>query len=765
MKSKRGNSHAPAMATGGVLAALCAPMLLAQQPIVLDEIVVTATKRRMSVQDVPMSVQALTETALAQQGITDITGLAASVPGLSVADGGPGYRTLYIRGVSSEYGSAGTTGVYIDDSFVEPGGIVQTIVEPLYFDLDRIEVLRGPQGTLFGGSSMGGTVRFITRQPDLDSFAASAGTEASFTEDGGFNYEIDGLLNLPIVSGRSAVRIVGTYRDKDGFIDKLIGDFSDPARQGTGPVTKVRDVNDERFSGARIQLAVHATERLEIRPMLFYQKTESSSFGAFDRPPGQGDQRRGIDVDEPIEDELTLGNVTLTYNWDSVQLLSSTSYSERDAWFKEDASDSTEETVLPDFYGLPRGLFFNTTYDGSRKETSLQEELRFSSTGEGGLQWVGGLYYDEYEQDNRFDWFIPGFSAVGFPVPNDNFYGSSSHPERTHKAAFAEVEWPLTERLKATVGLRWYAFRSKRQSVDRDGELNGGPLPDGPVLSSTEDGVTPRFSLAYDFGEQLLYGTASKGFRPGGPNTPVPAVSTGSTCVAEFRAAGINVSDDGDVEAFESDELWNYELGAKTSWAENRFTINGAVYRMQWNDLQSLFVAPCFFGAAVNFGKASLTGIELDYRIALTRAFEVSGGINYNEAEIAEDAPALGVSKGDALQNAPKWGGNINARYGFPMLGGDAYVLAAARYVDDSFRSFDHSDPRTFQDSYTLINARIGLQRDSWELSVFGDNLADDDPGVFHFISSFFGTASHVRMFPIRGRTVGVTFRKDFGSP
>ncbi|WP_129647899.1 TonB-dependent receptor [Peristeroidobacter agariperforans] len=742
---------------------LCSTASLAQQTGgMLEEIIVTATKRSERLQDVPISLQALTEASMAEQGITDVTGLVASVPGLSLADGGPGYRTLYIRGVASEYGSAGTTGVYIDDAFVQPGGIVQTIVEPLYFDLERIEVLRGPQGTLFGGSSMGGTVRFITNKPDTTQFAAAAGAEVSYTQDGGFNYEIDGMLNVPLASDVAALRIVGAHRDKDGYIDKLIGDFSDPAREGSGSIRTIENVNDEEFSAVRVQLAVTPGERLAIRPSFMYQKTTSESFGAFDNPPDNYDQRRAIDVKEPIEDELKLGNLVVTYDWEGVQLLSSTSYSERDSWFKEDASDSIEETVLPDFYGMPRGLFFYSTYDGSRFEESFQQELRLASTGEARLSWVAGVYYEDYDQDNGFDWLVPGFSDAVFPVADDNFYHSKSWLNRKQKAAFAEGTWSITENLKATVGLRWYEFQVERQSYDRDGEMNGGPLPDGPVYSSKEDGVSPRFSLAYDFGDQMIYATASRGFRVGGPNSSVPGVDTGSTCVAEYRAAGIGVTDDGDVEGFESDELWNYEIGAKTAWADNRVVVNAAAYRMNWNDLQSLFLPACFFGATVNFGKATLTGVEVDYRIALTSALELSGGINYNDAEIAEDAPVLGVSKGDRLQNAPEWGGSVAIRYGFPMFGGDGYSLATARYVDDSFRSFDHSDPRTFQDSYTMVGARIGLRRDQWELSLFADNLLNEQPAMFHFISSFFGTASHTRMFPMRGRTIGMSFRKDF---
>jgi outer membrane receptor protein involved in Fe transport len=749
-----------ALATGAI-AALCTAASSGQEAPTISEMVVTATKREASIQDVPMSVQALGETVLAERGIADMATLAASVPGLSLGDGGPGYRTLYIRGVTTEYGSAGTTGVYIDDSFVQPGGIVQTIVEPMYFDLERIEVLRGPQGTLFGGSSMGGTVRFITRKPDLKHFAAATGAEASTTEHGGFNYEVDGLLNVPIVTDRVALRMVGAYRDKDGYTDKQIGDFSDPERAGADSAQRVENVNGERFTAARIQLTAMATDRFEIRPSLLYQRTYSPSFGAFDRPPSD-DQRRGIEVAEPIEDELSLANLTLSYRWDDMQLMSSTSYSERDAWYEEDASDAVEEVVLPVFFGLPRGLFFATTYDGDRTEKTWQEELRLSSAPDNALQWVAGLYYDEYDQDNGFHWFVPGFSDVAFPVANDNFYQSESWLERKHQAAFAEITLPFAKRFTATFGLRWYRFESSTQSFNRDGEFNGGPQPDGPVLLSEEDGFTPRVSLAFDTGDQLLYATASKGFRPGAPNPRVPGVDTGSTCVQEFRDAGIEVSDQGDVEPYESDELWNYEVGARTSWAGGRFVANMAVYRMHWDDVQSLFIAPCFFAATVNFGQARLTGVELDYDLAVTSQFELSGGVNYNESIISEDVPTLGVSKGDQMPSAPKWSGNVNGRFAFPLLGGDGYALLTVRYVGESFRTFDHSDPRTFQESYTLIGGRLGLDRDTWHVSLFGENLGDDDPAVFHFLSSFFAPTSYVRMFPLRGRTFGVTVRKDF---
>jgi iron complex outermembrane receptor protein len=749
------------LAASGVLTALSCPAVLAQDALALEEIVVTATKRREAAQDVPISIQALSERALTERGIGDMTALAASVPGLSLADGGPGYRTLYIRGVASEYGSAGTTGVYIDDVFVQPGGIVQTIIEPLYFDLERIEVLRGPQGTLFGGSSMGGTVRFITGRPQYGTSAAAAGSHVSYTEDGGFNYEVDGLVNVPLAGERAALRMVGAYRDLDGYVDKLIGDFSDPDRAGNGAIRRVEDVNDEQFAAARVQLAIQATDQFEIRPMILYQKTQAH-FGAFDVPPDEYDQRRAIDVKEPIEDELKLGNLTLVYNTDAFEVLSSTSYSERDSFFKEDGSNGTEELVLPVFYGLPRGLFFNTTYHGLRLEKSLQEELRVSSTSEEGMKWVVGLYYEDYDQHNGFDWVIPGFSDVAFPVADDNFYHSRSWLEREHKALFAEVDWPLTERLTATVGLRWYEFQTDRQSFDRNGELNGGPLPDGPVLSSEEDGVSPRFTLSYDIGNQMLYATAARGFRPGGPNSPIPGVATGSTCVDEYRSAGLGVTDDGEVEGFESDELWNYEIGVKLNSSDSRFTMNTAIYQMKWNDLQSLFLAPCGFGATANFGKAELTGVEVDYRFGLTPALEVSGGINYNEAQIAEDAPQLGVSEGDPLQNAPEWGGNLNVRYGFPLLGGDGFALATVRYVDESYRTFDHTNPAMLQESYTTIGARVGVARDEWQLSVFVDNLADEQAGVFRFLSAFFEPPSYTRMFPIRGRTLGVSFRKDF---
>jgi iron complex outermembrane receptor protein len=205
---------------------LALPMPVAAQQSSEDEasdaIIVTARKREEALQDVPISVAALSGDQLAQQGLSDTAELATAVPGITMQDGGPAYRSVFIRGVASERGNAATTGFYIDEAPAQPGGTVQSIVEPLYFDVARVEVLRGPQGTLFGGSSMGGTIRIINNAPDPSKEAAAVGGDASFTRDGGFNWQANGMVNLPLAQDVAALRIAGSYRKRDGYIDKIV---------------------------------------------------------------------------------------------------------------------------------------------------------------------------------------------------------------------------------------------------------------------------------------------------------------------------------------------------------------------------------------------------------------------------------------------------------------------------------------------------------------------------------------------------------------
>ena len=741
---------------GTAAGVLLMPALVSAQSsdLRIEEIIVTATKRAESIQDIPVSVAAFSGEQLFSQGISDFSELATAIPGVSLQEGGAGYRSVYIRGVSSERGNSPTTGFYLDEAYVPPGGVVQTIIEPIYFDVERVEVLRGPQGTLFGGGSMGGTLRVINNKPDPSGFAAAVGAELSGTTDGGFNYELSGMVNMPLAEDKAALRIAGTWRDRDGFIDRLVGDFSDPARAGVGAIERVEDVDDEQVANIRAALQVNATDRLTITPSLHYIDLETGGFSAFDTPTSTRDQRRQVNFDETVQDEFILGNLLVEYDLDDYQILSSTAYSNRDTFFIEDGSDFTVESFLL----VP--FYVETGVDGTRDEDLLTQELRFSTTGDQRLQFVTGAYYEKYERDAGLLWIIPGAAAT-FPAfapfffPNDVAFDQQTALDRRQFALFGEAEYSITEQLSLSVGLRYYDYKIETQNINRG-------VAENPVTAN-EDGVNPRISLSYDFtDEHMVYATVAKGFRPGGPNR-VFTPQSDAACRTTFEDAGLSVSPEGQIEAFGSDSLWNYELGAKTQWADGRFTANVAGYYIEWDDIQQLFFPPCGFGATANFGKAEIYGLEVDFNLLLTENFSLFGGFNYNDAEIAEDIPELNVTEGTEVQSAPKWGVNLSARLDFETpLNIPGFALINYRYVDESFRDFTRNNPNKFHESYSLVNARVGLVNEDWQVAVFVDNLTDEAPAVTNFLSTFGPVASRERNFTLRPRTYGVTFRTDF---
>jgi iron complex outermembrane recepter protein len=714
----------------------------------LEVVVVTARKREEVLQDVPISIEAISGTALSQQGIKDTSQLVGRVAGLTIQDGGPGYRTIYVRGVASERGNAATTGFYLDEAPVPPGGVVQAMIEPLVFDVERVEVLRGPQGTVFGGSSMGGTIRVISKRPSLTEFGGTASVDLSTTSDGGTNYQVGGALNLPIVSDKFAMRFSAGVREQAGFIDKVVGPLN-AQRQFTGPTATFEDVNDAETRTARVSFLWQATDALTIEPSFFYQRIESDDFASFDRPGAEREQFRRFYVPEPLTDDTRVSNLKVTLGAGPVQLLSSTSYNLRRAAYSEDGVDYFGEVFFP-------GVFRVNDVDGTGRESQWTQELRASSRGDGKLNWVAGVYYEKFEREGTLIWIVPGLNR-DFPLPivrqfcpADVCFSQNNELDRKQKAAFGELSYDFSDRWSASVGLRYFDF---------DVKVRSGAAP---ATDTSEDGVSPRASVSFKATENAtIYATYSEGFRPGGPNRVMPPFNL-SRCQAQYGAAGIVVPNDGQIPPYESDEIKNIELGAKLQWGDSRSTTNFAIYQIDWDDIQQLYFPSCGFGSNQNFGKAKIRGAEFDFDAKLGGAVSVFGGLNYNDAVIDEDIPQVGVSKGLQVQNAPKFTGNLNFRVGFAALGSEsAYALLTARYTDESLRDFELTNPRKLQDSYTVVNARVGGTWAGWDVTLFADNITDDDPGVSNFLSTF-GPTSRERMFTIQPRTFGISVQRGF---
>ncbi len=769
---------------------------------VLDELVITARKRAETIQDVPVSVSAFTAENLARAGVDDFSALATRVPGVSIQEGGAAYRTVYMRGVSTEVGGAATTGFYLDEAFVEPGGIVRTIVEPNYFDIERLEVLRGPQGTLFGGSSMGGAIRVINNKPDLSASSAAFGTELSGTQRGGFNYQFDGVMNVPIDTDRLGFRLAASYKRLDGVVDRLVGDFSGPGRSAIGPVTRHENSDVQESVNLRLALTYKPNDRVTISPSFYYVKAVSADFSSIDiegaSTRGDFEAKHYVDMREPIDDRTVIANLTATFDLGWGELLSSTSYIERDSYFIENLTNVLAETYQPAVvvpfaqflmgdptFDFPPGVRFGSSGKGLNNETSWQHEVRISSKGEGRLQYVVGAYMEERKVIGGFDMRVDGFEsyflnlggpgalAVASIAPDDKFFLSTVDGRRRQIAVFGEATYKLTDSLTATAGLRYYNYRLKHQTYGLEGFLFGGPGAPSVNTPSTDKGYSPRVSLAYQPSKNLtLYAQAAKGFRPGGTNTPVPP-----SCDADVAAAGLAIGPNGEFPGYKSDKLWNYEVGAKTSMLDRRLTVNQALYRMDWSDIQNLAVFPtCGFGYTANFGKARIEGSETEVVYRPTPSLTLTGALAYTRAQLLEDVPSVaGATAGDQLPTVPKFTANASAEYRFPVGGTrEGFVLVNYNYVGSSYRDFlnrpgrNNLEPgvdlgaRRKQDAYGMVNARLGVGGDGWNAAVFVDNVFDVQPRLFWFASSLSYARSHDRLFVPRPRTVGVTLRRDF---
>lgn len=742
---------------GASLLALPAPVVAQQSgdDEASDAIIVTARKREEALQDVPISVAALSGDQLAQQGLSDTAELATAVPGITMQDGGPAYRAVFIRGVASERGNAATTGFYIDEAPAQPGGTVQSIVEPLYFDVARVEVLRGPQGTLFGGSSMGGTIRIINNVPDPSSEAAAVGGDASFTRDGGFNWQANGMVNLPLAKDVAALRVAGSYRKRDGYIDKIVapGGFTGAGRDPVGASQIFKDVNPDKSFSLRAAMLLKLGEAIEITPSVFHQNTRGG-IGSMDVPPKAGDQRRMVLADEYLRDKVTIANLLVKADLGPVELLSSSTINRRRSGFSEDGSDYLRETFLPSV-GLPRVAVIGN-FDGTGREKEFSQEVRLSTTGKGPFGLVVGAFYEDRKTSGtslvQSSDLLVKFPIAALFYPQGILFSTASEGTRKQFALFGEASYDITEKLNLSAGLRYYDYK-----------LTSTQLAPTAVTGSKEDGFSPRASLSYKVSPgNLVYATASRGFRPGGPGrrlTPLFA----TRCRAQYAAAGIGIDADGTVDPYGADSLWNYEVGVKTQTANRKLTFNAAAYSIDWKNIQQLYFPSCGAASTQNFGKARIRGLEADFNLKLVDQFALFGGVNFNSAKIAHDIPELGVLKGTALQNTPKFSANLNARYGFDgPFGAQTHLLAYVRHIGKSFRDFDRTNPAKFQDKYTLVGLRAGMDFGAVEATLYVDNLFDKAPVISNQLSSFGLIPSRERGFTVQPRTAGLSFRADF---
>jgi len=709
----------------------------------LEEVVVTAQRRSERLQDVPISVSAFSQATMDIQGTRAIDDLARLTPGLTLFRGTINNNSessdIAIRGIDSTAG-ASTTGIYIDDTPIQGRHLSFGTFNayPYLFDIDRVEVLRGPQGTLFGSGSEGGTVRFITPDPNLEQYSAYLRSELAYTEHGDPLEELGLAGGGPILSDSLGFRASVSFRHEGGYVDRIdwhTGQVADP------------DSNANTTKTARLALKWAATENLSITPSVYYQTRhvdDSSSWWAIqpgvpppDPTDGQFAQtlRNGNEIAQPSTDSFTLSAIKLEWNLGAVRLVENTSYFKRN------------QSAVTDYSAVDRAIFLGDPYPAgpvqapgywADDQENWTSELRIESTNAAArVNWTAGIFYQHAKENTIENVYDPGLlGALGLPVGDGYIYKQDPFSSLDKQVAlFGQADVKITEHLTATVGLRVSKADFLGQA-DYSGFVVGPPV--SSTASITEHPVTPKFGLSYQFDpNNLVYTTVAKGYRIGGANPDI-----GQFC--DFQPYGLT----GVPPQYSSDNVWSYELGTKNTLADRRLLVNASVYYIKWNNIQQNVALPCGFQFTSNLGTASSRGIDLQTQLRASEWLTVGATFGYTDASytetvyatpVAAETPGLYsiVRDGDHLP-APPWTLQLFGQLDFPILSTSGYLRADYQYSAKQTTLTAFQDPANggLADAFPPIPSsaytalRAGTKWAGWDVSLFVDNLFDQQPKI-----------------------------------
>lgn len=702
---------------------------------VIEEIIVTATKRGVqSSQNVPISISAFSEEFLKDKRVDSFSDYAPMVPGLAFEDAGPGDKIYIIRGANSTGTGVATVGMYIDEMLVS-GDLRQPDFK--LFDIQRIEVLRGPQGTLYGDGSLTGTIRIITNKPDPAKFSALVDGSVSHTRRGGENYEGNAMVNIPLVADQLAFRAVAYIRDMDGFIDNV--------RLGND------NVNTEDTDGFRATLGYYPSERTRITATAMHQDTNLGGRYIFTTADGTlGNFNTDQYVIDGLDDRMDLYNLTLVQDFDAGTVTASTSYFDRKV---SDDFDSTPfnlqfgEFLFLQVLGLP-------TINGVTNQTDTTKawttEVRYASQFDGPMNFVAGVFYQDLE--TTFDTLVVSTKDDGTRyIPLLPIFGEFLANETEKLALFGELSYQFTDKFSGLVGLRWFTSDQKDDRVNTFPFGGFSPPSTEPTVKTSEDTFTPKFQLSYQVSDEaMVFATVAKGFRVGGGNQnpvfPLPPEN----------------------QRYKSDSLWNYEIGTKTRWLDDRLQVNGDVYLILWNDIQvSDFTDDAnSFTFIGNAGKAKSVGFELEVAARPTPRLDMTATLAYTDAKLTEDQPTanfgFGGRDGDKFPNVPEWQASFTSRYTWPVSAAlNGFAGTSFSYVDGSGTQFNPTSPiYNYKHSYVVGDVRLGVRGEHWLAQIFIDNVFDKlaEINIIEQASNLTPRA----IVPNRPRTVGLNVSYRF---
>ncbi len=705
----------------------------------LQEVVVTAEKRSSTVQAIPISITAITGADLQAQGVGNVAGIAAETPGISMRTSGPGQTELEMRGMASGGGSSPTVGFYLDETPLTPPAASlngKVVIDPDLFDLNRVEVLRGPQGTLYGAGSMGGTIKLLTNQPDLEKYSGEVEGILAGTIGGGIDPTANVMLNIPIVNDKLAIRVVGTEKYIGGWIDRVVvSPFPAPVNPcsaysagtqvgcqrgnvlaGTSKQV-IPDVNWEWLQGSRVSMLMKPTDDLSIETMVMYQRITTGGYNEYDMPPGSGADLahyQPFDTPEKVSDSFRLYSTTINYDLGFGQLTSSTSYWSREEKNTQDISEALRSDIGV-FYGAD--VLTPVTFTENDYSQQFSEELRLTSEGEGPFQWIGGVFYSRLKSTfvdiNGALAFAPE-SVGGAPAnPLGIVYNANNPYSVAQYAVFGEASYQLTDDWKLTAGLRYFDY-STHVYEQQEGNLTASGNATATIahFDTSASGITPKVNLAWEPTTDLtVYATAAKGFRPGGVNLPLPPFCQATT------------------ETYGPDSVWNYEIGEKARLFDNRVHVNGDFFYIEWSNVQQLINQACGYSLTAVAGNAESYGPELEASVNLTSELKLAINGAYTEAHLTSINPASAqvsstpLMSGTPILNIPKYTAGTSLTYTHPL--DDEYSLIAR--ITNSYvgPSTDTSFSYVNLEPYDIVGFRVGVEGSSLSAYFFVDNLTN----------------------------------------
>ena len=758
-----------------------------------DTIVVTATLRDANLQDIPFSINAQTAEDIQRSGATTLEEISRNVAGLTIQNLGPGQSQVSVRGVSAgqvvrdQPGVKEQVGIYLDNSVISLSLFTPDLD---FFDLNRVETLRGPQGTLFGAGSIGGTIRYITNQPRLGVTEGLVEANVNLVDGDDFGGHIKGAVNLPL-GDKVAVRAVGYWQRYGGFIDAL--------REG-GDVEE--DINSGDRYGGRIAITFEPVEDVTITPRLVWQKVEFDGFNRQEvfnlfanpftttRPAVDFREREQfLLLDEAFEDETLLADATVNVGFDGVDFTAVASYINRDILVSRDASALTGSVSVD--LGFPDAavLLPSNLVDTTDLE-SYTGEVRLASNSDSRFQWLIGGFYAKVDRNYAQRLPTPGYdaftdavlgagtsAAVANGFPADSPFNSDLPYDIEQYAIFGEASYDILDTLTFTAGGRYYDFEEVRVITTGGLFANGDQ---GQVDTTSSTGFTPRFLLSWDATDDItLNAQASRGFRLGGVNDPLNI----PLCTPEDEAIF------GGFQDYDDETLWNYELGIKTQG--RGFTFNAAAFYTDIDNLQvTLDAGSCSSRIVFNVPSAHTAGVEFELAVEPVAGLDLSLSGTILEAEfdstVTDGTGAVigGIREGNRLPSTPEFTIAANAGYSFPVGDGiDAFVRGSFQHIGSRFTqpSDQEDNPRSFVsglpfggatgneatvldlelNSYQLVNISTGLEFDNGlGITAYVNNLFDENAQLSFDRER--GGRARLGFATNQPRTYGITVRKSF---